>query len=83
MRSNLSDTGQGISVGGAMTSVMGALAQVEWMTIIGVVVAIGGFLMNWYYSRQRNEREKSEERRAQERHELEMQQLRREGNHES
>lgn len=56
--SNLPEIGQGITWTGAIGSVVGAVKSIDLLTVVGALVAIGGFLMNWYYSRQRNEREK-------------------------
>ena len=71
--SNLPEIGQGITWTGAVGSFVGAIKSIDLLTVVGALVAVGGFLMNWYYSRQRNERERREDERKEEVHRLEMQ----------
>ena len=71
--SNLPEIGQGITWTGAVGSFVGAIKSIDLLTVVGALVAVGGFLMNWHYSRQRNERERREDARKEEVHRLEMQ----------
>lgn len=71
--SNLPEISQGITWTGAVGSFVGAIKSIDLLTVVGALVAVGGFLMNWYYSRQRNERERREDARKEEVHRLEMQ----------
>lgn len=71
--SNLPEISQGITWTGAVGSFVGAIKSIDLLTVVGALVAVGGFLMNWHYSRQRNERERREDERKEEVHRLEMQ----------
>jgi hypothetical protein len=46
-----------VSTGTTYTSGIGSVlvwaAGIDWLAITGVVVAIGGFLVNWYYQHKR------------------------------
>lgn len=70
--SNLPEIGQGITWTGAVGSFVGAIKSIDLLTVVGALVAVGGFLMNWHYSRQRERREV--ERREEEKkiHDLEV-----------
>lgn len=79
MKNTLDATGNGISLIGSFTWIFAWFKSIDWLTTVGVVVAVGGFLMNMYYSRQRNQREARETlireeaaKREQRKHELEM-----------
>lgn len=50
---------------GATAGVIGWLASINWLGLIGVVVAVSGFVVSWWYQDKRNKREA-------ERHELEV-----------
>ena len=71
--SNLPEIGQGITWTGAFGSFVGAIKSIDLLTVVGALVAVGGFLMNWHYSRRRERREV--ERREEEKkiHDLEVQ----------
>lgn len=43
--------------GGALASVAGWLASQDWLTIIGVIVAVGGLASNLYFQIRRDRRE--------------------------
>ncbi|WP_390893128.1 holin, partial [Neisseria bacilliformis] len=49
--SNLPEIGQGITWTGAVGSFVGAIKSIDLLTVVGALVAVGGFLMNWHYSR--------------------------------
>lgn len=70
--SNLPEIGQGITWTGAVGSFVGAIKSIDLLTVVGALVAVGGFLMNWHYSRRRERREV--ERREEEKkiHDLEV-----------
>jgi preprotein translocase subunit SecG len=62
-------TGSGAVYGGAATTgIVLGLQLNELMAVLGVIIALAGFALNWYYSRLRNKREK-------ERHQLLLKQL--------
>ena len=71
------ETGSGISWGGAGIGLLGLVNEVEWVTMIGLVVAIGGFVINFYFSYKKDHREERlslmKEVRDQEEHELKKQ----------
>lgn len=46
--------------GGAATSFLGWLLSSEFTIIVGLVVAVGGFIVNWYYKREANRRQAAE-----------------------
>lgn len=82
MKNTLETTGNGISLMGGLTWVVAWAQSIEWLTVVGVLVAVGGFLMNVYYSRQRNLREAEEAllkaeaaKRDQRKHDLEIKRL--------
>lgn len=43
--------------GGALAGVAGWLAAQDWLTIIGVIVAVGGLVSNLYFQIRRDRRE--------------------------
>tara|TARA_A100000171_G_C2105612_1_gene132152 strand:- start:294 stop:536 length:243 start_codon:yes stop_codon:yes gene_type:complete len=47
-------------VGGAGASLVSLLSQVNWLGVIGAVVAIGGLLVNVYFHIRRDRRETKE-----------------------
>lgn len=65
---------------GGLAGAFGWLAQVNWIGLAGVLIALLGFLANLYFQHQRNKREQleREERRFREdrEHEMRMQALR-------
>lgn len=50
-------TGNGISVTGAVTTFAGFLADIPWVTIVGMLVAVFGFLINAYFGWRKDKRE--------------------------
>ncbi|PJO77713.1 hypothetical protein GJV52_12360 [Neisseria brasiliensis] len=63
-----SDIASRYTYGGAGASVVGALLQVDWAMWIGVLVALGGFIVNVFFKMR-------EDRRQTEKHELEKKRL--------
>jgi hypothetical protein len=45
---------------GAGTSIFGWLTANEFAVLIGVAVAIGGFVVNWYYRHKEDRRQQAE-----------------------
>ncbi len=45
---------------GAGTSVMGWMMSSEFTILIGLLVAVGGFLVNWYYKAKEDKRRQVE-----------------------
>jgi hypothetical protein len=41
---------------GAGATIVGALLSNEFALVTGIVAAVGGFVINWYYRRQANQR---------------------------
>lgn len=76
MKTNMPEMGNGIGIGGSVAWVFGYFKHIDWLTTTGVLVAVGGFLINWHYSRQRDKRDAAAEKRERERHEIEMRWLR-------
>lgn len=58
------------TAGGAATSVVGTVSQVDILTIVGVVVAIAGFLVSLFFQLRRDRRENKE-------HEARMEEIQR------
>lgn len=75
MKNSLAETGSNITWGGATTCAVGFISQIEWVSIVGVLIAVGGFVMNWHYGRQRNRREADDARLKKEKHDLEIELL--------
>ena len=50
---------------GATTSVLGWIMSSEFGVLVGIILGVGGFLVNWYYKHK-------EDKRKQELHELNM-----------
>ena len=48
------------TIGGAATGLVGYLASVNWIGLVGVVVAIAGFATNLYFQHRRDKREQLE-----------------------
>ena len=49
--------------GGAGTSVFGWLLSNEFAVLIGVLIAVAGFLVNWYYRHKEHQRQQAEHER--------------------
>ena len=49
-----------VTQGGAVAGVFGWLASVNWIGLSGVLIALLGLLMNWYFQRRRDRRESAE-----------------------
>ena len=46
--------------GGAGTSVFGWMMSNEFAVLVGVVVAVAGFVLNWYYRHKEDKRRQAE-----------------------
>lgn len=51
-----------VTYSGAGTSVIGYLASSEFAVLAGVVIALGGFCINWYYRHREDKRAQDEHR---------------------
>ena len=71
--SNLPEISQGITWTGAVGSFVGAIKSIDLLTVVGALVAVCGFLMNWHYSRQRERREVERRKEEKKIHDLEVQ----------
>lgn len=49
--------------GGAGASVFGWFVSNEFAVLVGVVIAVGGFLVNWYYRHKEDKRRQEEHNR--------------------
>lgn len=45
---------------GATTSVVGWMLSSEFGILVGVVLGLGGFIVNWYYRHKQDKREQAE-----------------------
>lgn len=55
--------GSKATYGGAGASVFGWLLSNEFAVLIGVLVAVGGFCVNWYYKHKEDKRRQEEHNR--------------------
>lgn len=62
----LAAAGSKATYGGATASVLGWLTYNEFAVLIGAAVAVGGFLVNWYYKAKDDRRRQLEHDRAME-----------------
>lgn len=69
---------------GATGSVLAWAASIDWLAVLGVLIAIAGFLLNAYFQIKRNKREELESilrmQRDQDKHDIEMHKLKGECN---
>jgi hypothetical protein len=69
---------------GGIGSILAWAASIDWLAVLGVLVALAGFLLNGYFQFKRNKREELESSlrmiREQEKHNIEMQKLKGECN---
>jgi 4-hydroxybenzoate polyprenyltransferase len=56
------------TVGGGATSFIAFIAGINWVAWVSLAIALGGLLINWYFSWQKDQREKAK-------HQLEMAKL--------
>jgi predicted negative regulator of RcsB-dependent stress response len=66
-----------VTTAGATTSIVSWFFSNEFGFALGVVVAVGGFIVNFYYRRKENARQEQEARRREEQHVLQMAESRR------
>lgn len=59
----LASVGSKTTLGGMVTSIFGWLASSNSAVLIGIIVTVGGFLLNWYYQRRREIREEYQAKR--------------------
>lgn len=57
---------------GGLAGLVAWVEAINWLGLIGALVAIGGFLVNLYFQAQRNKREKAQDMRDQLEHEARM-----------
>lgn len=56
----LAAAGSKATTAGATTTVVSWFLSSEFGFLVGVVVAVGGFLINWYYRHKQDQREQAE-----------------------
>ena len=71
MAATVSSAASKTTYAGATSGFVAYLASIDVLAWLGIVIALGGFAVNWYYKRLEN-------KRADEIHQLRMQQLRKE-----
>lgn len=49
---------------GGGTSILGFVASVNWLGLLGFLIALTGLLVSWYYSSKKNAREEDEKKYA-------------------
>lgn len=54
MKQIISEQSSNAMYGGAGASMLGYLAQIDWLSFIGIMVAIGGFIVNLYSKAKEN-----------------------------
>jgi membrane associated rhomboid family serine protease len=62
------DSANRTTVAGAFASVVSGVLSYEFGFLVGIIVAVGGLIVSWYYQRKRDKREQAE-------HELRMRDL--------
>lgn len=56
----LATVGSKATYGGAGASVFGWFTSNEFALLVGVIVAVGGFAVNWYYKHKEDKRRQAE-----------------------
>lgn len=56
----LAAVGSKVTYGGATTSIFGWMTSNEFAVLIGACVAVGGFIVNWYYRHKEDKRQQEE-----------------------
>jgi hypothetical protein len=56
----LASVGSKATYTGATTSILGWVLSSEFGILLGVILGIGGFLVNWYYKAKQDSREQAE-----------------------
>lgn len=56
----LASVGSKATYAGASTSVLGWVLSSEFGILLGVMLGIGGFIVNWYYKAKQDRREQAE-----------------------
>lgn len=59
----LASVGSKATYTGATTSVLGWVLSSEFGILLGVMLGIGGFIVNWYYKHKQDRREQAEHER--------------------
>ena len=61
--STLAAAGSKATYGGAGASVVGWLMSSEFGVLVGILIGVGGFCVNWYYRHKQDKREQAEHER--------------------
>lgn len=72
----IASTASKVTYTGAGMTISGWFLSSEFAVLMGVVIGVAGFIVNWYYRHKENLRQQAQDLRSQAEHELRMQQLR-------
>ena len=72
----IASTATKVTYTGAGMTISGWFLSSEFAVLMGVVIGVAGFIVNWYYRHKENLRQQAQDLRSQAEHELRMQQLR-------
>ena len=59
----MATAGSKATYGGATTSIVGWMLSSEFGILVGVLLGVGGFCVNWYYRHKADKREQAEHER--------------------
>lgn len=72
----IASTASKVTYTGAGMTISGWFLSSEFAVLVGILLGVAGFLVNWYYRHKENLRQQAQDLRSQAEHELRMQQLR-------
>lgn len=72
----VASTASKVTYTGAGMTISGWFLSSEFAVLVGILLGVAGFLVNWYYRHKENLRQQAQDLRSQAEHELRMQQLR-------
>lgn len=75
MKNIVTDQSSNVMYGGAGASMLGYLAQIDWLSFIGIMVAIGGFIVNLYSKAKENKYNEEQHNEYMKKIKLEIKQL--------
>jgi predicted negative regulator of RcsB-dependent stress response len=72
----IASTASKVTYTGAGMTISGWFLSSEFAVLVGILLGMAGFLVNWHYRHKENLRQQAQDLRSQAEHELRMQQLR-------